>query len=1138
MSDLKPVTILFNAGQTDAAAAKVLPNGLFERVVNGRYRRDGALEIRQGFTPLDMSTYSGTLQAFDLYSYGDTLVALGSDVEAFPTDLYVFNNQVAAVPWRGLGTPESRGLDFGTEVTLVGGLPFTGGNIFGLTLAATNGMVAASCSGFTTLGATRTLHIFKPDTDATVLLERDELTTAGGASWAVSLGNDFGWVRQNPATGVVTLNVADVTGPGAPALGGSTTLFSDSDPLVPIVVKTDATRIHVLYRVAASNNVTYRQFTHAGVQNGVGKVVFSASATTRFAMSVTATQAHTLVKVTSTGLSLLTFGIASPFTTAVGPTAIVTAAMDSAVADSVEVIALTSAAQVWVLYTTSVASNYTLVIEQRSITTHASAATKSVGNFILKGGAEFVGGEVLVTTGHVSWLGATTELGFGATALLRLGFDGSFAFAVMYYEDRQIMRFDSGGGGNRGFNIAAQSTTAYVGSGFNTSISSMQGNIRRVKVDSTARRSGVELGGLLYLAGGQVQVTDGRQLVESGMPPAHIDSTVTQGTDGALTQGGLYKYRGHYEWYDWKGNKHLSPVSREIEVQLTGANDANTLTTQVPPSLRAYPPGDAASSAPQFKLFRTETNLNGEPATLVISMSAAQLAALALGNLNALETLNAGNRLRLNVNGTGEVIIDFAATDTNLAAVGAAIVAQTTGLGFVVDDTGTILTITTNTTGSATSIVVGTTAPGAVPLALGLALGQTSNGDQTAAAGELFFLTATLQLDVSTASTTYAEFLTITDRTADSDLIDNETLYTTGDRGAVSGVLDFAPPLPASFVAATRDRLVCAGGNEVVQISQRAFPNEAVAFVDVNLVGPVGFAYQARVEGRITGIAAIDDAIVVGTRDELFVIGGEGPNYVGLGEFSAPARIPSETGFYDYRATILCSEGLWFQGDVDKLYLMPRGGGAPAFDGKPVQDRMGAAISGAASTEGDMPVVVFAVENVARLLVRDLVTKQWFEDTIPEPAQRSFIEHRGLFYFVDDDGDIWGQGGFTDNGAAVVLTVTTGTLAPFGLAGWGRLAGIVVLAERISDGTLLLEISYDEGVTYASLGTQTITGVAAGTPVRAEFVPAIQRGDRYKLRFTMTPTDGGAGLALHGFTLYVKASDAGPPRFESARRFS
>jgi hypothetical protein len=1138
LTDLKPITILFNAGQTDAVAAKLLPNGLFERVVNGRYRKDGALEVRQGFTPLDMSTYSGTLQAFDLYSYGETLVALGSDVEAFPTDLYVFNNQVAAVPWRGLGTPETRGLDFGSEVTLVGGLPFTGGNIFGLTLAATNGMVAASCSGLNTIGATRTLHIFKPDTDATVLLERDELTAAGGASWAVALGNDFGWVRQNPVTGVVTLVVADVTGPGAPALGGATTLFSDSDPLVQIAVKTDATRIHVLYRVASSNNVQYRQFTHAGVQNGTGKVVFSASATTRFAMSVTATQVHTLVKVTSTGLSLLTFGIASPFTTAVGPTAIVTAAQDATIADSVELLALTGASEIRVFYTTTVASNTTIVAEQRSITTHALSSTKSLANFALKGGAEFVGGEVLLLASHLSWEGATTDLGLGATALVRMGFDGSFAFAVMYYEDRQIMRNDSGSGGNRCFNIAFQGSTAYVGSGYNTSVSSMQANIRRVQVESTARRPGVELGGLLYLAGGQVQVTDGRQLVESGMPPAHIDGTTSQGTDGALTQGGLYKYRGHYEWYDWKGYKHLSPVSREVEVQLTGANDAVTLTTQVPPSLRAYPPGEAASSAPQFKLFRTETNLNPVPAELVIAPTTAQLSSISAGGLNSLETLSVNNSLRLNVNGAGEVVINFAATDTNLVAVGAAIVAQTVGLRAAVDDTGTILTLSTILEGIGASIVVGTTLPGLCAILLGLALGQTSTGSQEAEAGELFFLTATLQLDVSAASTTYAEFLTITDRTADADLIDNETIYTTGDRGAVSGVLDFAPPLPASFIAATRDRIVCAGSNEVVQISQRAFPNEAVAFVDVNLVGTVGFAYQARVEGRITGIAAIDDTIVVGTRDELFVIGGEGPNYVGLGEFTPPARLPSETGIYDNRATVLCSEGLWFQGDLDKLYLIPRGGGAPTFEGKPAQDRLGTGISGAASTEGDVPVVVFAVENVARLIVRDLVSKQWFEDSIPEPAARSLIEHQGLFYFVDDDGDVWGQGGFTDNGAAVVLTVTTGTLAPFGLNGWGRLAGIVTLGERLSDATLQVEISYDEGVNYTTLGTQTITGLTTGAPVRAEFVPAIQRGDRYKLRFTMTPTDGGAGIALNGFTLYVRASDSGPPRLESGRRFS
>lgn len=1137
MTDLKPVTILFNAGQTDAVAAKVMPNGVFERVINGRYRRDGALEIRQGFTPLTM----GALEAFDLYSYGDNLMALGSTTEDYPTDLFVYNNVVAAAPWKGLDEPALLGsLVRGTDAQLVGGAPYTGSNIFGVTVAATTSLVAISASAFgvSSSAAVRTLHIFNPDTNATVLLEEDELSAGGGASWAVTLVSDFGWVRQNPTTGVVTLAVADVTGPAAPALGGSTTLFSDSDPTVPIVVKTDATRIHVLYRVAASNNVTYRQFTHAGVQNGTGKVVFSASATTRFALDIDSTQVHTLVKVSTTSVSLLTFGIASPFTTAVGPTAITTAVTDSTIAPGVELTAVGT--ELWLFYTTNVASQLSLVRERRSKAAHASNAVHNVDNFILNGGAAIVGDELVANAGHFAWLNEDGALGQGATAPLRMLASGPtfnwqpFYFMPLYYEDRQILMLSTlRGGGNLGFNVAVSGDYAYIPSGFNVTSGSMQANLRRVRVNSTRRRPAVELGGLLYMAGSQVLVTDGKQLVESGMPPGHIEEP-SQGTDGALTQGGLYKYRAHWEWYDWKGNKHLSPVSREVEVQLTSANDAVTFTSQVPPTLRAYPPGEAIGSAPLLKLFRTETNLNALPAVLVIAPSTTQLTAISGGAIDTLETLSAGNRLQLNVNGAGLTPIDFTVAATNLSVIGQEIIAAFPGLTFSVDSTGTVLTLTTVATGLSASIVVG---GGLVRGLLGLAVGQTVTGTVDAEAGELFFLTATATAK-PVVSTSYAEFTVITDRTADSDLIDNETLYTTGDRGAVSGVLDFAPPLPASFITATRDRVVCAGRSEIVQISQKAFPNEAVAFVDTNLVGPVGFAYQARVEGNITGLAAVDDAIVVGTRDELFIIGGEGPNYVGIGEFTSPARLPSETGIYDNRATILCSEGLWFQGDVDKLYLMPRGGGAPAFDGKPVQDRLGTGLSGAASTEGDMPTVVFAVENVARLVVRDLVTKQWFEDSIPEPAARSFIEHRGLFYFVDDDGDVWGQGGFADNGAAVVLTVTTGTLAPFGLAGWGRLAGIVVLAERISDGTLQLEISYDEGVTYTSLGTETITGVATGTPARAEFVPAIQRGDRYKLRFTMTPTDGGAGLALHGFTLYVRASDAGPPRFESARRFS
>ena len=325
-------------------------------------------------------------------------------------------------------------------------------------------------------------------------------------------------------------------------------------------------------------------------------------------------------------------------------------------------------------------------------------------------------------------------------------------------------------------------------------------------------------------------------------------------------------------------------------------------------------------------------------------------------------------------------------------------------------------------------------------------------------------------------------------------------------------------------MTATRDRLWLANSNELVQVSQRAFPNEAIAFVETNLVGPVGFAYQARVSGRITGIAALDERVIIGTRDRLYITGGDGPNYVGQGEFEVPIELPSEVGFYDFRSLALSSEGLWFQGDVDKLYLMPRGGGVPVWAGEPVHTRLGGFISGAAVTEGETPRVAFGIGDAARAMVRDVTSKQWFEYALPATPARSFIEHRGKFYFVDGSGTVWAPTGFSDNGAVIPLQVEFGDFAPFGPNGQGRLRMVQLLGEFKSAATVTLEISYDGGVTFPYSQSLSVTGLSTDAPVRLQWYPAIQRGDRFTFRVTMTPTTATQGVVLNALTLGVVPS--------------
>lgn len=400
--------------------------------------------------------------------------------------------------------------------------------------------------------------------------------------------------------------------------------------------------------------------------------------------------------------------------------------------------------------------------------------------------------------------------------------------------------------------------------------------------------------------------------------------------------------------------------------------------------------------------------------------------------------------------------------------------------------------------------------------------------------GELFYQVGFRIVDLTNDGVTF------TDTQADSAILSKPRLYTEGEFGAVSGVLDIAPSRPSAYAAAMRDRLVLGAWGSVYQVSQTLLPEEPVAFAEPGVSGPVALSYFDSVEGDLTGVATLDDTIVLGTADAIYVAGGEGPNLAGVGEFQSPARLPSDVGFYDWRSIIETSEGLWFLGDVDKLYLLPRGGGVPAFQGEAVQDRFTGPVVGCARETEDA-IVAWAVAGAApALVVHDVVHGHWFSDPLPFTPV-ALGTHQGRMYAVASTGVIWtydatAYGDGTIGDTPVVLRAETGHIQVFGQAGQGRIAAIDVVGEAHHPATIAADISYDDGVTWTSLGSHVISVNVTGETFQRQFYPSRQRGGRFRLRVTMTPEFAQTeGCRLTGFTVWYRGA-SGPTRLASASR--
>ena len=406
--------------------------------------------------------------------------------------------------------------------------------------------------------------------------------------------------------------------------------------------------------------------------------------------------------------------------------------------------------------------------------------------------------------------------------------------------------------------------------------------------------------------------------------------------------------------------------------------------------------------------------------------------------------------------------------------------------------------------------------------------------------GELFYRVAVESV------TNNSDTVTIVDTSPDADIVDNPRLYTEGEFGEVSGALDVAMPSPSAFAAAVRDRLVLASAEPEYQFSQIAIPGEPASFTQPGFSGPVGLAYQDAVEGAITALAALDQAVILGTERAVFVASADGgPNLAGVGEFQSPARLPSDVGMPLPNSLVEDANGLWFLGDAagERLYLLARGQSSPVAV-LSARDRLagGTVVGAAVDSRDDATCWALADGADSLLLTRHAQPPNpWAAHELPF-TPHALVAHGGGLYAIDTDGGVWTNdaevfGDGTSGATAVALQLATPDVQVFGQAGHGRLAVIEVLGEFQTAATLLLEISYDMGLTWDSIGTaHTVTGLTAGQAFQRQWRPSRQRAGKFRLRVTMTPSSTTAeGCRLTGLSLYYRPA-TGPTRLGAAKR--
>jgi hypothetical protein len=339
----------------------------------------------------------------------------------------------------------------------------------------------------------------------------------------------------------------------------------------------------------------------------------------------------------------------------------------------------------------------------------------------------------------------------------------------------------------------------------------------------------------------------------------------------------------------------------------------------------------------------------------------------------------------------------------------------------------------------------------------------------------------------------------------------NETLYSQGSRGALSGPLEFNVPEPFLSITPSADKLLTGGlpRSAAIQESRPHLESEQVNWND-----SIGFKREAR--GEIRAVARLDERRIIFTDEEIFEADGPGVDDNGNGDIGAPRRLPSDVGIYNrelgWRSIVECSIGILFQGLVNQIYLMPRGGVTPIPIGFAVQDKLAAfpVITSATYMPADQ-TVRFTCNNAGEtdgiVLLFDVTANEWFVEGPFGAAITAGARFQGRFCMLRSN-TVFQQRASHPPAAFIANAWRSGTIHPFGPGEWGRVYNFSFFGEYRSDCQLQCTVRYDDNRTETlapvGVGSNAERTLTAGDPYVHEFTANQVKCESFRVDFDVT----------------------------------
>lgn len=303
-------------------------------------------------------------------------------------------------------------------------------------------------------------------------------------------------------------------------------------------------------------------------------------------------------------------------------------------------------------------------------------------------------------------------------------------------------------------------------------------------------------------------------------------------------------------------------------------------------------------------------------------------------------------------------------------------------------------------------------------------------------------------------NSTTTDSVSFSDTLADSSIIGNSILYTTG------GVLENNCP-PASNLLTLFDNrlwLVSAEDPNTLYFSKEVLQTTPVEMSNLLTYYVAPSSGVQGSTGQITAIQPMDGALIVFKKNAIFYINGKGPDNTGLNsQYSQPILVNSTVGCENQKSIVITPLGLMFQSNKG-IWLLTRTL-ETKYIGASVEDYNEFKVISANNIPATNQIR-FGLDN-GLVLVYDYYVDQWcvFEGM----SHLSSTIFNGLYTYINSSAKVYQEvvENYQDGSSPVLMSFETGWINLAGLQGYQRAYFFYLLGQFLSPHKITVEIAYD-----------------------------------------------------------------------------